>query len=280
MLDSVVDGVPSTKSAEDRQRARNSADEVYEQFAKLCDTAGPTACKLAGHPGQTTAQRVDQLLEKLRSGTIPAPHANPPGELGYGDVLVSSFAALRDPALWPAWAEKLNAAADGDGSGLLTDGRLSRSPKAFAEATKSSAISCLDGPAGLPVSAWPTLIPELVQHQRWQGTITAWWLWAPCAANWPAKGNDRYAGPWNAKADNPVLLINGRYDPNTGYQNAVNVSRQLGNAVLLTLDGYGHVTSHDTSACIEKARTAYIVDLVLPPPGTVCAADHKPFGLS
>jgi hypothetical protein len=77
-----------------------------------------------------------------------------------------------------------------------------------------------------------------------------------------------------------VLLINARYDPNTGYQNAVNVSKQLSNAVLLTLDGYGHVTTHDTSACVEKARVAYIVDLVVPPAETVCAADHKPFGLS
>lgn len=34
------------------------------------------------------------------------------------------------------------------------------------------------------------------------------------------------------------------------------------------------------SACIEKALAAYIVDLVAPPPGTVCPADHKPFGLS
>ena len=50
--------------------------------------------------------------------------------------------------------------------------------------------------------------------------------------------------------------------------------------MLLTLDGYGHVTSHDPSACIEKARVAYIVDLVVPPAGTVCAADHRPFGLS
>ena len=279
MLDSVVDGVPYTKSAEDRQRDRNSTDEVYDQFAKLCDEAGPTTCKLAGHPGQTTAQRVDQLLEKLRNGTIPAPHANPPGELDYGDALYS-FGALKDPNSWPDWAEKLNAAADGDGSALETDGRLSRTPNAFAEATKSSAISCLDGPAGLPVSAWPTFLPELVQHSRWRGAISAWWLWAPCAANWPAQGNDRYAGPWNAKTDVPVLLINARYDPNTGYQGAVNVSKQLSNAVLLTLDGYGHVTSHDPSACIEKARVAYIVDLVVPPAGTVCAADHRPFGLS
>jgi hypothetical protein len=96
---------------------------------------------------------VDQLLERVRTSPIPAPTSDPPGELDYGDVLYSSFSALRDPALWPAWAEKLDAAADGDGSALETDARLWRGPKSFAEATKSSAISCMDGHAGLPITA-------------------------------------------------------------------------------------------------------------------------------
>jgi predicted alpha/beta hydrolase family esterase len=38
-----------------------------------------------------------------------------------------------------------------------------------------------------------------------------------------------------------VLLISSRHDPNTGYQNAVDVSKRLSNAALLTLEGYGHV---------------------------------------
>ena len=47
--------------------------------------------------------------------------------------------------------------------------------------------------------------------------------------------------------------------------------------MLLTHDGYGHVSDKDPSTCIEEARVKYLVDLVTPAPGTVCAADQKPF---
>jgi pimeloyl-ACP methyl ester carboxylesterase len=86
MLDGIVDAVEYTASAE--ARAANNAsstDEVFDAFAELCDEAGPSRCALAGHPGQTAAQRVDQLFETLRTGTIPAPNADPPGELVYSD---------------------------------------------------------------------------------------------------------------------------------------------------------------------------------------------------
>ena len=194
--------------------------------------ARPTA-RSAGHPGQTAAQRVDQLFDTLRTGTIPAPNADPPGELVYTDLQLSSFSALRNPELWPAWAEQLNAAADGDASELKTQARFWQLPKSWAEATKSSAISCLDGPAKLPSTDWPTVIPELVEVSKWQGAIQGWWLWAPCASNWPATSTDRYAGPWDAKTDVPILVIGTRYDPSTSYQNAERVAeapRQRGAA--------------------------------------------------
>lgn len=64
---------------------------------------------------------------------------------------------------------------------------------------------------------------------------------------------------------------------NAPYASAVRSQRLLGNAVLLTHDGYGHVSYQDPSACVERARVAYLVDLVTPTPGTVCKADQRPF---
>jgi hypothetical protein len=69
-------------------------------------------------------------------------------------------------------------------------------------------------------------------------------------------------------------VIGTRHDPNTGYATAVRTSRRLGSAVLLTHDGYGHVSFQDPSACVERARRAYLVDLVVPPRGTVCEPDR------
>ena len=84
------------------------------------------------------------------------------------------------------------------------------------------------------------------------GPVLSWWLWAPCAS-WPARSADRYTGPWNASTPNPILVIGTRYDPNTPYANARRAARRLGNAVLLTHDGYGHTSDPDPSACVNRA---------------------------
>ena len=72
-------------------------------------------------------------------------------------------------------------------------------------------------------------------------------------------------------------MIGTNHDPNTPYANARRVARLLGNAVLLTHDGYSHTSPLDPSACIERATSAYLVHLITPRPGTVCPSDHQPF---
>ena len=76
------------------------------------------------------------------------------------------------------------------------------------------------------------------------------------AAEWPARSTDRYAGPWNAATMNPILLINNRYDPATGYRNAQVAESRLGNAVLLTLDSYGHPTFQLRSQMYRRCQEA------------------------
>jgi pimeloyl-ACP methyl ester carboxylesterase len=277
MLDGVIDPVAYTKSAEARiANGVSPTDGVFEQFVALCQRAGPARCALAGH-SETVARRVARLFKEARRAPIPAPDASPPGSLSYGDLLLSAFAPLRDPHLWPQFAKDLNAAANGNASNLETAARLARTPAAFAEATKSAAIQCLDGPARHSSLAWPKVIGHLTKISKLQGPILGWWVWAPCASNWPARSTDRYAGPWNAKTKHPILVIGTRYDPNTSYRNAQRVAHLLGNAVLLTHAGYGHLSFKDPSQCVEKARVRYLVDLVTPPPGTVCPADQVPF---
>jgi pimeloyl-ACP methyl ester carboxylesterase len=239
MLDGIVDPVAFTTSAETRSAAdAASTDEVFGQFLMRCEQAGPDRCALAAH-GEPPAERVARLFERVRQAPIPAPNADPPGELLYSDLKTTSFAPLRDPSLWPDYARMLDAAVDGDVSALATAGYQTRSSQAYNEATKSASISCLDGPAAKPSTDWPTVIGGLTASSTMSGAIQGWWLWAPCASNWPASSTDRFTGPWNAKTKTPILLIGTRYDPNTGYQNAVRSEQLLGNAVLLTHEGYG-----------------------------------------
>ena len=277
MLDGLVDPVKYTAGAETRSVNDVAfTDEVFDQFVALCQSAGPDRCALAGH-GETVEQRVARVFATARRAPLPAPHADPPGELSYGDLLTTTFTPLRLPDAWPQFAKDLNAAADGDASALETTARQQRTPEAYAEATKSAAISCLDGPASQPSTAWPQVIDALTDSSRLWGPVIGWWLWAPCASNWPASSNDRYTGPWNASTQTPILLINNRYDPATGYGNAQAAEKRLGNAVLLTVNGWGHPSYQLPSTCTDQARERYLVDLITPPKGTVCEPDQRPF---
>jgi pimeloyl-ACP methyl ester carboxylesterase len=277
MLDGIVDAVAYTKSAEARTVNNvSSADEVFEQFLALCQRAGPGHCALAGH-GETVAQRVAALFARARRAPIPAPHAKPPGQLSYGDLLVSTFTPLRVPLTWTQFAADLNAAANGDATNLETAARAMQSPDGFAAFTTSAAISCADGPARLPSSAWPRAIARFTESGKLWGPVLGWGLWAPCASNWPARATDRYTGPWNAKTKTPILLISARYDAGTPYRNAQVTEHRLGNAVLLTLNGYGHPSYQVPSKCIDQARKRYLVHLLTPPRGAICQPDQRPF---
>jgi len=281
LLDGIVDPVEYTAGAERRvANQAGFADGVFfRAFVRQCQKAGPSGCALADH-SESVARRVARLFARARRAPIPAPRANPPGVLDDSDLLLSTFTPLRVPAFWPKFAKHLNAAANGDASALETAARLMRSPAGFtggSGATVSSAISCLDGPASKPVSAWPSVIRHTTRVSRIWGPFLGWTLWAPCAANWPGHATERYAGPWNAKTKTPILLLSNRHDPATGYANAKAAQRRLGNAVLLTENGFGHLTLNDPSRCVFKWRIRYLVHLITPPRGTVCAANHPSF---
>lgn len=257
----------------------SASDEVYEQFLALCEGAGPERCALAGG-GQTAAERFDRLLGRLKRGPIKAPGAKPPlasrEELTYTDLLLSQFEPLRAPRRWPANAEDLDTALRGDGSALESGASPFLSPAGWAGTTTSAAIQCADAPADKGSRAWPQVIKRLNRVSRLQGRVQGWWEWAPCAS-WPVRGEDTYRGPWNASTPNPVLVINSTHDPNTGYANAVRVDQLLGNAVLLTQEGYGHLSFPNPSTCVDKAMADYLTELTTPPPGSVCQSDQQPF---
>jgi hypothetical protein len=61
-------------------------------------------------------------------------------------------------------------------------------------------------------------------------------------------------------------------DPATPYEWSEQMSDALESAVLLTYEGDGHTAFLRGGPCIEAAVVDYLVELVLPPAGTRCAA--------
>ena len=167
---------------------------------------------------------------------------------------------MRLPLTWPQFAADLEAAINGDATNLKIAAQAQQTPEGFAAFTTSAAISCADGPARQPVSAWPEVIDHFTDVSMLWGPRYGWGFWAPCASGWPAHDPQRYAGPWNATTKTPILLVNARYDPATGYGNAQVAEKRLGNAVLLTMDGWGHPSYQVPSKCIDEWRARYLVD--------------------
>ena len=279
LFNGLTDAPRYAKSAQSRVAMWvGAADRVFGRFVALCDSAGPERCALAGG-GQTAAERVDRLFARLRRGPIPAPGVNPPllsrQELSYTGLLFSQFQPMRAPSSWSQNAADLAAALRGDGSALASGGGFFTAPSGWAAATISTAIQCADAGTRVGSRGWLKVINRLARMSRLAGRVQGQWL-APCAS-WPVRGQDTYRGPWNAKTPNPILLINQRHDPNSNYANAVRAERYLGNAVLLTHEGYGHLYFQNPSTCVDQAVVAYLVDLITPPKGTVCQSEEQPF---
>ena len=249
-------------------------DRVIRKFLELCRRAGPARCALAR--GGSPARRFARLLADLRRGPIPAPAADPP-RLTYSDLLIRIFLAEGTPAGWPDFARELARAARGDGSAIA---QLVQGSTPVLEDALNSAVGlqCADKPVPprLGPGAWPGVVGQMQRVSRYGGRIQAWLLWAPCAA-WTVPAVNRYTGPWDAATPNPVLVIGTRYDPRTTYKSSVVAAKALGNAVLLTHDGYGHTSDEDPSACIQRDVADYLTRLETPPPGKVCRSDHLPF---
>ena len=282
LLDGITDAIVYSTNTEAREAMFSAPSvDVFNQFLKTCDDAGPERCALAGD-GESAAARVEPLFAHLKGGaTLPAPGATPPllspQTLGYTELLVSQFPQMRVPSMWPRNAADFAAALGGDGSGLASaGGSLFFTPAGMTPAVSSMAIQCADAPNDKGPKEAQQVLEHLEQISRLQGVFHLWWEWAPCAF-WPVRGQDNYRGPWKAMTPVTILLINQRHDPNTGYANAVHASEYLANAVLLTHEGYGHLWYQDPSVCVSKAMADYLINLTTPPKGTSCKSDREPF---
>jgi pimeloyl-ACP methyl ester carboxylesterase len=273
VLDGVLDPVPYTTSTQ-AGIVSSGADvnRVFSKLQSLCQAAGPTRCALAGH-GSVTA-RVNGLVARLRRGPIPAPSAGAPHQLSYGDFLLYMFGNLGRPASWPQVAAALEQAASGNGSAIETAIKPLRTLYQ-SSLNSATALQCADKPGQrLGPQAWPSIIGGVTKVSPFLA-VQGWWLAVPCAG-WPVVSADRYTGPWNRSTTNPVLVIGTRDDPQTAYAGARRVASLLGNAKLLTLDGYGHTTDVDPSVCIDHAVGAYLLRPASARQQT-CQPDRQPF---
>ena len=265
-----------------RQHSDQGTAKTLDAFLDLCGRTDTTHCAFSAGSAAATRDKYDALLRRLRTDPASA-------DISYADLTSQLFQDLAGPASWPGAAECLQdvwttgrwcpsaSRSTPPIPGALPGGtdRAGGAEHRYAGPEQLLAILCSESPNPRRSAFWAL---DVFANQR-SGAAGRYKSWAsePCAS-WPASAADRYAGPWNRRTANPLLVIGNTHDPNTPHRNAVAMSRQLARARLLTLEGYGHTSGNDPSACIRKAVSAYLTDKVLPPQGTRCQPDEEPFG--
>ena len=253
VLDSVFDHSLDTRDFLVTEAA--TAEDSFAEFVKWC--AGDTTCVLHD---QGVTQVWEDLYTRAVNGQLhfPGDPDQPLTAFSLNSILINKFYGPD----WPGAAELL---------------------KSLKEQESTATAQVAGEPAAFPLGAMCNDFRVDIRSERqwlklWRAqnaaapsmrTHFAWRALSVCAG-WPAETpNPQHE--LDVDGAPPILLMNSLHDPATGYEWAENVSSQLDDSVLLTYDGWGHGVI-DRSDCTANAGSAYLIDGVLPEPGTHCAA--------
>jgi pimeloyl-ACP methyl ester carboxylesterase len=241
-----------------RERSDQSAAKTLNAFLDLCGADTSDCAFSAGSPVATRAKYA-ALLQRLKRAPRSA-------KVTYPEAVSTVGTYLGTEAAWPSLAELLQKL------WMTGDAKLPMVPSQQLAAL--SAILCSESPSPR-AAAFPSLARFASRRSGPLGVLKLWET-LPCAG-WPVTSADLYAGPWDRRTANPVLVTNNTIDPNTPYQGSVAMTRELARARLLTVDGYGHGVLVNGSACATRYISRYLIDRTLPPKKAICQQDQKPF---
>jgi len=275
-----------------RLHADQGTAQTLNAFLDLCGQAGVAGCAFTAGNARATHAKFSALLGQLRSRPVTA--GGPPATYTFAGTVSTVDSALAVPVALPGLAPGWEATA-----GLLQQlweartrnhaagtsrpnapgprrGRATPSPApGYPGQEQQLAVTCSDSPNPRTPRAY---VAEAARAHARYGPPGLDWAWADEAcATWPATASDRYTGPWNRPTAHSILLIATTHDPALPYQDSLAMSCDLADARLLTVDGYGHTTFFNKSACADAYETAYLISGVLPPHGAVCHQNRAPF---
>lgn len=264
------------------------ATETFEEFARLCAEAGPSACALAslGDP----AEVVEATYSALRDAPVEVPL--PDGStvpIGYPETVALVFSYLYEPVAWgdldltlaglavlsgavgPPAADAPSARFAAPSLGELL--RRAGYAQDYPSVGGALASLCVDVTTpGAPrsyaakVDALDAQYPHFGRYRGWVG-IQCEFV--------PVTDRDAFAGPWDQTTDAPVLVVGTRFDPATPYASTQPYADHWPDARVLTVEGWGH-TIIGKSACADAAVARYLVDLEATD-GATCTQDVTPF---
>jgi pimeloyl-ACP methyl ester carboxylesterase len=253
VLDSAL--APAESRFTKMEQQASGYEMAVERFFAHC--AADASCAFHGGSDVAVLQTAwDGLLAKIRAEPFPA-GTRMANELDFGLLALNTLRG----ADWTGLAEALTAMEAGDGTKLLVkaDAEIGRLPNGayvqFLEPLLAIGCSDVGFPAGTTMEQVDTFTKGLEQKYPRMGR--AMFLpWFHCTA-WPYPHT---AAPLGAKDAPPLLIVGGRYDPATIYEDASTLRDALGNGShLLTFEGEGHA-SILRDQCVRDAAQAFLLD--------------------
>ena len=254
-------------------------------FLYYCGRARIADCRFSAGSPRTTRAKFATLLARLRRaptmlGTHVITYAYLLGVIDDGLDIVQPH---KDPRLpesaaitgWPGIASVLQRAWKARGTLAASAARSEPADSRYEGPEQALSVICGDSFNPREPQRYVDLVP-FVLHRAGAIGLPSLWADEPCAT-WPVRAVDTYDGPWNRPTANPILVIGNTADPSTPYTNAVEMARELRNARLLTVTGYGHTALLNPSACANRYIAAYLERRSLPAVDTVCRQDRLPF---
>jgi hypothetical protein len=218
--------------------------DSFDEFVAWCDRS--TDCVLHG---QDVRMVWADVLARADRGEY-APYTS-------FEVAAIPIGALARPN-WPGFAQAIRSLSNG-------------SPVQAGVPPLATAVFCNDWPVPLrdygQYAEFVTTAAAVAPDVRYGAGLLA----VASCLGWPAPVRNPIHLP-RIRTKIPLLLLNALHDPRTGYEWATHVATQLGrHGRLVTYEGWGH-GSYRSTDCTTAAVDRYLIDLVLPPPGTRCPA--------
>lgn len=262
VLDGAVD--PAQVHNQNSTGQLKGFESAFAQFATWCKHA--PVCSGLQDPTNTTGQ--------IFAGTQRSPLPT-----GTKRKLTASLAstgvleALYSKSEWTKLAEALTAAQHGDGAGLLqlADRYNQRQANGtYANIIDANAtITCNDTPVRKPPPI-ASLLARARSLARRFPLFGASASGGPSCLGWQPHRTP--VPPPSAATPKPVLVVGNLHDPATPYIGAVHLSKDLGNAGLLSWDGEGHTSYLNGSSCVDRYVNDYLIHGTMPPEHKVCPA--------
>ena len=227
-------------------------------------------CAVAGadvDAGMATIQRM------LRSVAQDRPTVSDGRSVTPTNAIEGILVPLYSTASYPQLNSALQQALDGNLDALMafSDSNHGREPSGKYTSNVSmafTAVSCLDTVSNdVTDDQMARAAREMTQQAPTFGPYLGYG--AAACQGWPDKPV-KPLDTYRADLETPTLVIGTTHDPATPYPWAHSLQQQMGDARLLTHEGYGHTAYTSGNPCVTRAVDDYLLDGTLPDEGATC----------